>query len=355
MRTLPILFALAAAGWIVPAVAQHAHHADPAPVQPHADHVPAAAEPHAGHVIPSPAPAADPHAGHVMPSPAPAADPHAGHVMPAPAPAMPADPHAGHAMEAAPAPAPVADPPPPAAAFDGPVHAADTLFDPAAMSAAREQLRANQGGMRTWKVMADRLETHVQDGADGYVWDVQAWYGGDIDKLWLKSEGEGAWGGKTEEAELQALWSRAVTPWFDAQAGLRYDFEPDSGLAHLVLGFEGLAAYYVEVDAAAFLSERGDLTARVEVEYDQHITQKLVLQPRVEVAFAAQDVPRTGTGSGLSSFEAGLRLRYEYVPNFAPYVGVGYERKIGETGRMAREEGENPGSTSLLLGVSFWF
>jgi copper resistance protein B len=296
--------------------------------------------------VATPAPALAQHAGH---------DPHAGHgADAAPLPAPQPDPHAGHDMGAPPGPTPPLASPP-AAAVEGPRHAADALFGPSAMAAAREQLRAEHGETRTYRVMIDQLEARIRDDRDGYLWDTQAWYGGDIDKLWLKTEGEGGFSEKPEQAEVQVLWSHAVTPWFDAQAGLRYDFRPDPERGHLVLGLQGLAPYYFEIDAAAFLSDEGDLTARFEAEYDQLITQKLIVQPRIELDLAAQDVREIGVGSGLSSAEAGLRLRYEFVPEFAPYIGVEYERKFGETADFARDEGEDAGEWSILLGVRAWF
>src|SRR3546814_463397 len=196
------------------------------------------------------------------------------------APTAPTDPHAGHDMgtKAGSAPTPPKAPPPPAA-FSGPKHAGDTLFDPSAMAGAREQLRAEQGEMRTYRVMVDQLEARIHDGRDGYLWDAQGWYGGDINKLWIKTEGEGSFGEKLEEAEVQALWSRAITPWFDFQAGLRYDFRPEPERGHLVLGLQGLVPYQFEVDAAAFVSDEGDVSARFEAEYDLLITQRLILQP----------------------------------------------------------------------------
>ena len=151
------------------------------------------------------------------------------------------------------------------------------------------------------------------------------------------------------------LWSHSIDPWFNLQAGIRYDFRPDPQRAHLVLGIEGLAPYWFEIDAAAFLSNKGDVTARLEVEYDQRLTRKLILQPRVEFDLAAQNVPEIGLGSGLSSAEAGLRLRYEIVPEFAPYVGVAYERAFGNTADFRRAAGEKAGGWSLLLGVRTWF
>lgn len=154
---------------------------------------------------------------------------------------------------------------------------------------------------------------------------------------------------------MQALWSHAITPWFDVQAGARYDFRPEPERGHLVLGLQGLAPYFFEIDAAAFLSDERDLTARIEAEYDQLITQRLILQPRVELDLAAQDVEEIGIGAGLSSVEAGLRLRYEIVPEFAPYFGVSYERAVGDTANFARDEGEEVDTWSVLIGLRAWF
>ncbi|MGQ0590249.1 MAG: copper resistance protein B [Sphingosinicella sp.] len=319
--------------------------ARPAPARPAP-----AADPHAGHATPppvGPAPAADPHAGHAMPQP----DPHAGHAAP-----TAADPHAGHDMGQMPM--PVADPParpPPPEATRGPVHAADTVFPLDRTSRARDTFLAEHGRIRTFAVMIDRLEASIQGGRDGYAWDAQAWYGGAIDRLWLKSEGEGAFGEVPEQAELQVLWSRALDPWFNLQAGVRHDFRPDPERSYFVLGIEGLAPYWFEVDGALFLSNKGDLSARFEGEYDLRITQQLILQPRLELDFALQDVPEIGVGSGLSSGEAGLRLRYEIVPEFAPYVGVQYGRAFGDTARFRRLAGEDIGGWSLLVGVRAWF
>lgn len=299
------------------------------------------------------------HAGHTMPMQAPAADPHAGHDMrtmqPA-APPPPAGPHAGHEMgtEAGSAPTPPKAPPPPAA-FSGPRHAADMLFDPSAMAGAREQLRAEQGAFKTYSVLIDQLEARIHDGRDGYLWDAQGWYGGDIDKLWIKTEGQGSFGEKTEEAEVQALWSRAITPWFDVQAGLRYDFRPDPERGHLVLGLQGLVPYQFEVDAAAFVSHEGDVSARLEAEYDLLITQRLILQPRAEINLAVQEVRELGIGSGVSEVDLGLRLRYEFAREFAPYVGVQWARKLGETADFARDAGESVEDLFLVTGVRLWF
>jgi copper resistance protein B len=246
--------------------------------------------------------------------------------------------------------------PPPKKALTGPEHAADAVFDPQLMAKKRAmELIAEHGGYTGYMVLFDRLEYRAVDGGDGYAWDVEGWYGGDYNRLWIKTEGEGEFGEKLESAEVQALYSRAIDPWFNLQAGVRYDIRPKPDRAHLVLGVQGLAPYWFEVDGALFLSTEGDLTARFEAEYDQRITNRLILQPRVEFDLAAQDVPELGIGAGLSSADIGLRLRYEIKREFAPYVGVQYERRFGDTADLARAAGGDVGGWAVLVGLRSWF
>lgn len=269
--------------------------------------------------------------------------------------AAPADPHAGHDMsghtddgtsKAA------GNEPPPALPAD---NAADRLFSPDEMDAARDQLRREHGGSRVAMLILNLAEYQVRSQRDGYRWDGEGWFGGDINRLVVKSEGEGAVGGDVDDAELQLVYSRAVSPYFDLQGGVRYDFEPNPARTYGTIGFEGLAPYWFEVEGALFLSERADLLARLEGYYDQPITQRLIVQPRAEFNFAAQDVRENGIGSGLSDVELGLRLRYEIRREFGPYLGVSWQRKIGDTAKFARREGERVSSTSFVLGMRIWF
>ncbi|WP_417322676.1 copper resistance protein B [Erythrobacter aureus] len=244
--------------------------------------------------------------------------------------------------------------PPPPAAGSGPPRAADAIWGAEAMRESREALARENGGMTLFWVQGDRLELRSREGHDGFLWDIQAWYGGDIDKLWVKTEGEGEVNGPLEDAEVQALWSHAIGPWFDLQAGVRQDLTGPER-THAVIGVQGLAPYLFEVDAAAFVSNKGDITARIEAELDQRITQSLILQPRMELGLSAQDIPELGVGAGIDHFEAGLRLRYEFAPEFAPYVGIEQEWKLGDSADFARLEGEDLSVTSVVVGVRFWF
>lgn len=244
--------------------------------------------------------------------------------------------------------------PPPASAGSGPARAADAIWGADAMRGSREQLRDEQGGQTYFWFQGDRVEYRGREGSDGYLFDLQGYYGGDLDKFWFKSEGEGSFGEKIESAEVQALYSRAIAPFFDLQAGIRQDFAP-MDRTYAVIGIQGLAPYLFEVDAAAFLSDKGDLTARIEAELDQRITQRLVIQPRVEASFSAQDVPELGIGAGLDTIEAGLRLRYHFTREFAPYIGIDQEWRVGQSADYARAEGEDPSVTNYVVGIRFWF
>jgi len=228
------------------------------------------------------------------------------------------------------------------------------------IEAAREHLYEHHGGGLHYLFAADRFEFRSDDGDKGFLWDLQGWYGGDLHRLWLKSEGEYE-SGRDEEpsgvegAEIQALYGRAVARYFDLQMGIRHDLEPSPSRTYAVLGVQGLAPQWFEVDGALFLSDEGDLSARVEVEYDLLLTQRLVFQPRAEVTAAAQDVPELGLGSGISSLAFGARLRYEIRPEFAPYVGVSWNETFGGTADFARADGGSPRASAFVAGFRFWY
>ncbi|WP_454888045.1 copper resistance protein B [Sphingomonas oryzagri] len=274
------------------------------------------------------------------------ADQHSGNDMPSmPGMAMPGMEQTGTALPAgnAPAPAPPMD------------HYADRQFAPADMAKARHDMMSEQGGQSFYQVMFNLAEYQARQGRDGYRWDGEAWFGGDINRLWLKSEGEGAFRKGVESAEVQALYSRAVGPYFNLQAGVRHDVRPSPNRTYATIGFEGLAPYMFEVEGALFLSTRGDLLGRLEGYYDQRITQRLILQPRVELNLSAQDVPENRLGGGLTDAELGLRLRYEIRRQFAPYIGVSYLAQTGRTADFTRAEGKDPTTTSFVAGVRVWF
>lgn len=203
-------------------------------------------------------------------------------------------------------------------------------------------------------VLVDRFEATDGDHGRGHAWEVQAWIGKDVDRLWLRSEGERV-EGRTEGADVELLYGRAISPWWDLVAGVRHDFKPGDPQSHLAIGVMGMAPYKFEVEATAYLGESGDLSARLEAEYDTLLTNRLVLQWLAEAGLHGKDDPGRGIGSGLSTIEAGLRLRYEIRREFAPYVGVVRERAFGGTADLRREHGEPVDDTLVVAGVRFWF
>lgn len=234
-------------------------------------------------------------------------------------------------------------------------HAADALFDPAEMARSRAALRRENGAFTGSMILFDLAEYQVRNGRDGYRWEGEAWFGGDVDRLLIKTEGEGSFGKSVEDAEIQALYSRAISPFWNAHVGLRHDIVPNPSRTYAVVGLEGIAPYWFHVTGQLFLSDKGDFRARLEGSYDERITQRLILQPRAELNFSAQDMPTIDVGSGISSFELGARLRYEIRKEFAPYIGVEWSGKVGDTARYARLAGDKPNSINFVAGIRFWF
>ncbi|MGE4219904.1 MAG: copper resistance protein B, partial [Alphaproteobacteria bacterium] len=158
-----------------------------------------------------------------------------------------------------------------------------------------------------------------------------------------------------ETAEFQLLYSRPLDDFYDVQAGFRFDAEPDPRRGYAVFGIQGLAEQFIELDAAAFVSNEGELSARLEAEHDLLLTQRLVLQPAAEVNLSAHSVEEREIGAGITDIGLGARLRYEVQREIAPYLGVQWERKLGETASIARKHGEDPAALSFVAGMRVWF
>jgi len=200
----------------------------------------------------------------------------------------------------------------------------------------------------------DQFELRDADGGTPFVWEGYGWVGRDLNKLWIKTEGERVHG-ETEEAELQLLYGRAVHTYWDLQVGWRHDIRPEPTRDWLAIGAMGLAPYWFEVDAALFLGNDGRTSARLKAEYELLFTQRLVLTPEIEVNLYGEDDPQLGIGSGLSDMELGLRLRYEIRREFAPYIGVNWIQKFGGTADFARDEGASTSDLQWVAGVRAWF
>lgn len=202
-------------------------------------------------------------------------------------------------------------------------------------------------------LLVNQLEWQGGDG-NAQRWDIKGWVGGDIDRLWLRSEGERS-AGRTESAEAQALWGHAISPWWDVVGGVRQDFKPDASQTWAAFGLQGMALYNFEAEATLFVGESGHAAARLEGDYDILLTNRLILQPTAELNFYAQNDPQRGIGSGLAESELGLRLRYEIRREFAPYVGVSWNRAYGQTAHYARDEDKDINQLRWVVGVRLWF
>lgn len=192
---------------------------------------------------------------------------------------------------------------------------------------------------------------------DGLRFNTVGWVGGDYNRLWIYTEGTKPYNGKLEDVDVQLLYGRLIAPNWDIQAGVRYAKpRPDARARHhAVLGVQGLAPYRFGVQAAAFVSERGDVSARAEIEYELLLTQRWILQPRLSTNVAFQEVKEQGIGRGLNDVEIGLRLRYEIKREFAPYVGVTWQKRYGGAAQFAQDRGEDVAQWRLVAGVRVWF
>ena len=211
---------------------------------------------------------------------------------------------------------------------------------------AMQTTMLEHGGMLNYLLQADRFERQYQSGSDRLLWDAQAWIGSDYDKFWVKTEGE--WSEQQHQVEhsaVQFLYSHAIVPFWDLQAGVRHDDGEAKSRSYGVLGFQGLAPYWFDVDSAVFVSEHGDLQLHFEAEYELRLTQKLLLQPRAQFSYAFASDKAAGIGQGMFDSNVALRLRYEFVREFAPYVGV--ERDIGSR--------QLPDATRIVVGIRFWY
>lgn len=205
------------------------------------------------------------------------------------------------------------------------------------------------------QLLLNRFEGYRgNDGGTGVRLDAQAWWGTDLNRLWLKVDGSRS-DGRLGATRTELLYNRAFAPYFGWQAGLRHDFGGGPGRDWAAFGVQGLAPYWFDVEATAYVGPSGRTALRLEAEYDLRITQRLVLQPDLEVRLFGRSDPERGIGSGLSGAEFGLRLRYEVTRKFAPYVGVDWERSFGGTADLARRNGRPVGESRIVAGVRFWF
>lgn len=202
--------------------------------------------------------------------------------------------------------------------------------------------------------LLDRLEAWNADTGTGAGWEATGWVGTDIDRLWLRSEGEHV-DGTTESADIEVLYGRAIDPWWDLVAGVRHDFGEGPSQTFAAFGVQGLSPYKFEVGATAYAGESGQTAASLEIEYETLFTNRLILQSMAEAELYGKDDERRGIGSGLGTVEVGFRLRYEVTRQFAPYIGVVHERAFGKTADLRRAAGEDIDDGRVVAGLRLWF
>lgn len=203
-------------------------------------------------------------------------------------------------------------------------------------------------------LLVDQLEyAHGHDG-NGPAWDIEAWYGNDSNKLWLRSEGEGS-AGRIDNADIEALWNHPVSAFWSTQLGIRHDLGLGPQRNWAAFGVEGLAPYWVELEATGYASDSGRLSARMRAEYTLRFTQRWMLQPEFELNLYNKDDPAQRVGSGVSDAQLGLRLRYEITRQFAPYIGIVWTRRFGAAADFAREDQQPIFDRQFVAGLRIWF
>jgi copper resistance protein B len=201
----------------------------------------------------------------------------------------------------------------------------------------------------------NQFEGRLNGGTPELRWSGEAWVGTDYDKFWLKTEGFRRADGSIDDGLHEFLYSRAITTYWDLQGGIRADIDSRPSRTWGAFGIQGLAPQFFELAATGYVSDQGHLAAKLEGFYDLLITQRLILQPQAEINFYSKADPARLVGTGLSEIDAGLRLRYEFDRKLAPYIGVAYEGKFGETATLARQAGESTGGARFLVGLRSWF
>ncbi|MCC6989517.1 MAG: copper resistance protein B [Acidobacteria bacterium] len=275
----------------------------------------------------------------------------AAQVPPVPPP-PPAEDHSQHQMPPAPAEDHTAHQAPPAAVVLPPFIPPVTDADRAAAFPDVHNTMAHDDNALNYFVLFDQLEWQSGDD-DALSWDTKGWVGRDRDRLWFRTEGERE-GSRLAHAEAQLFYGRAIARWWDALVGLRQDARPGTAQTWVGVGLQGLAPYWFEVEATAYVSTAGRTHVRLKSEYELLVTNRLILQPLVEANLYGKADPSRALGAGLSALEGGLRLRYEFRREFAPYIGVTWQRRLFGAADQARASGERTGNARLAIGLRLW-
>jgi copper resistance protein B len=203
-------------------------------------------------------------------------------------------------------------------------------------------------------VLFEQIEGLSNGGGTDFAIDSTGWIGLDRDRFWFRAEGDADDGG-VDDAHVHLLYGRQISRWWDVVAGVRQDFRPGPAQTWAAVGIQGLAPYWFEVEATGYVGTGGRTHARFEVEYDLLLTNRLIAQPLAEIELFGKSDPERGVGAGLSTTDVGLRVRYEFRREFAPYVGVVWRNKWGRTADFAAAAGEDTGGARFVTGLRLWF
>lgn len=202
--------------------------------------------------------------------------------------------------------------------------------------------------------LLNQFEGRLAGADSSFRWDGEAWVGGDYNRLWLRSEGT-VTKGRMDDGDQELLYSRSVSTYFDIQGGIRIDLDSGPTRSWGAFGIQGLALYQFEVQATGYVSDQGRFAGRFEGSYDIPITNRLILQPQVELNLYSKSDEARGNGAGLSDIDTGLRLRYEIWRKFAPYVALTYDGYFYQARRFAQQHDEAAGRARLTFGIRSWF
>jgi copper resistance protein B len=203
-------------------------------------------------------------------------------------------------------------------------------------------------------VLFDQLEWQSNAGGTGLNVDTRGWVGGDRDRFWFRAEGDGDDGG-VGNAQTHLFYGRRIARWWDLVAGIEQEFDPGPARTWAAFGIQGLAPYRFEIELTGYVGAEGRTHLRTEVEYELLLTNRLVLQPQLEMELFGKSDPERGIGAGLSTTDIGFRLRYEFKRELAPYIGVVWSNKWGETADFTEAAGEDAGGARFVAGLRLWF
>lgn len=203
-------------------------------------------------------------------------------------------------------------------------------------------------------LLIDQLEAFHGRDANGQSWEAEGWYGNDENKLWVRTEGERS-RGKLGDGDLEAFWNHNIATFWSTQIGGRQDLGQGPKRTWAAFGVQGLAPYWFALEATGYVGANGRTAARLRAEYELLFTQRLILQPEVEVNLSGKNDPQRRIGSGVSDLQFGLRLRYEIRRQFAPYIGVNWVRRLGTTADYARQDHQPVLDRQIVAGVRIWF